>query len=137
MAYLNWSLQRAFINLSWITAFMLPAMDQTLPAPKGCWWCQQIGALRPGGICGAGTRPPSRYLGKITLGRVPPTLWGSAGQVCRLTHQEGRFYNGHVLRIEKAEARRGARLSRAERVTVTVTDPCEPDLGNSSGGSGA
>ena len=55
----------------------------------------------------------------------------------RLTHHEGRFYNRVVLTIEKAEARRGARLSRAERATVTVADPCEPDLGNSSGGSGA
>jgi len=33
-----------------------------------------------------------------------------------------------------AEARRGARFSRAERVALIATDPCEPDLGNSSVG---
>ena len=62
------------------------------------------------------------------------TLRGYGKRFSQLTQQEGRFYNGAVLTTEKAEARRGARLSRAERVTVTVTDPCEPDLGNSSGG---
>ena len=33
-----------------------------------------------------------------------------------------------------AKARRGARLSRVERVADLVTDPCEPDLGNASVG---
>ena len=77
------------------------------------------------------------YCARRELVKKLLSLWGPANQYIRLTYQEGRFYNDAVLTTEKAEARRGARLSRAERATVTVTDPCEPDLGNSSGGSGA